>query len=130
MKLLLDTHSWLWWIAEPHRLSDEAQNLIRDSGNEVYLSVASCWEIAIKWGNGKLTLPAEPEIFIPARLRRDNISVLRVELHHALRVGHLPPHHKDPFDRMIIAQGQTEAMPILTADSQFSQYEVQIIAAR
>jgi len=129
VKILLDTHCWLWWLTEPERLSQEVRNMLEDGSNEVFLSAASSWEIAIKYSLGKLHLPEPPERFVPKRLARDAISSLPVEHIHALRVAELPYHHKDPFDRLIISQATIEKLPIVTVDRHFELYDVQVIRA-
>ena len=127
MKILLDTHCWLWWIAEPTKLREDACRQIEDQDNTIYLSAASSLEIAIKYSIGKLKLPEHPERFVPKRLARDAISSLAIEHVHALHVANLPYHHRDPFDRLIISQAQIERIPIMTVDSQFNQYDVEIV---
>jgi len=129
VKLLLDTHAWLWWIGEPSRLGPEAARMIADRRNEVYLSAASSWEIAIKVRLEKLTLPEPPEKFVPSRMERDGIAALAISHPHALAVSSLPMHHRDPFDRMLIAQSRVEKIPILTADPEFSAYDVELVPA-
>jgi len=127
MKILIDTHCWLWWIGEPDKLGDGARRQIGDRNNVIFLSAASSWEIAIKYSIGKLELPEPPERFVPKRLARDAISALPIEHVHALHVASLPYHHRDPFDRLIISQAQIERIPIITLDHQFEPYEVQLI---
>ena len=127
MKALLDTHAFLWWVTEDSRLSSTAINIITDSSNQLFLSTASAWEIVIKARLGKLTLPEPPEIYIPNRLTVNRFENLSIHLIHALQVVNLPDLHKDPFDRIIIAQSQVEKMPILTLDSQIKQYSVDLI---
>jgi PIN domain nuclease of toxin-antitoxin system len=127
MKLLLDTHCWLWWIGAPENLNGRTRRQIADRKNEIYLSAASSWEIAIKYAIGKLPLPEPPGDFVPSRLVRDAISALPVQHHHALHVSTLPYHHKDPFDRLIIAQAMIEQIPILTVDRQFEPYDVELL---
>jgi PIN domain nuclease of toxin-antitoxin system len=127
MKILLDTHCWLWWIIEPDKLGDHARRMIQDPENTIFLSAASSMEIAIKYALGKLPLPETPERFVPQRLARDAISSLPIEHMHALRVATLPPHHRDPFDRLIISQSNLEKIPVMTVDPQFEYYEVEII---
>lgn len=129
MKLLLDTHCFLWWFANDRRLGESARERVSDSGNDVYLSAASSWEIAIKVALGKLTLPETPEVYVPSRLASQAISGLAIEHVHALRVASLPMHHQDPFDRLIVAQAQVEKLPILTADENIAAYEVDAIWA-
>jgi PIN domain nuclease of toxin-antitoxin system len=114
---------------EPTRLRRGTQALIQDLSNDIYLSVASCWEISIKTALGKLRLPAPPAIFIPTRLNQQRMVALPITLDHALAVHTLPPHHNDPFDRMLVAQAQIEGLTIVTADSIFSRYGASAIKA-
>ncbi len=130
MKILLDTHCWLWWITTPESLAPEARQFIGDGRNEIFLSAASSWEIAIKYALGKLPLPESPETFIPPRLMRDAIKPLPIQHTHALHVASLPLHHRDPFDRLLISQAQMERLPIMTVDKQFKAYEVDLIWAK
>lgn len=129
MKILLDTQCWLWMLSAPERFSSHARALVVATENELCLSAASAWEIAIKYALGKLQLPEPPARYVPSRLRETRTSPLAVEHGHALRVAELPPHHRDPFDRLLIAQAQVEDLPILTADPVLSQYDVEIITA-
>ena len=129
MKILIDTSCWLWSLAEPERLNKKASDLISDPRQALFLSAASSWEIAIKAALGRLQLPESPEKYIPARMAAFNILGLPVEHAHALRVFALPPHHRDPFDRILIAQAQVEGMTILTADRSFESYGVRTIWA-
>ena len=127
MKVLLDTHTFLWWIADSPRLSARAREVIRDSNNELVFSAASGWEIAIKAQLGRLQLPDNLEQFIVEQLSLNTILVLPIQLRHALHVYTLPQHHRDPFDRMLVAQSQVENLPVLTTDPQIAQYEVKTI---
>ncbi len=127
MRVLLDTHTFLWWTSGGSRISDRARGLIEDPEVEVLLSVASAWEISIKSARGRLELPVPAERFVPDRLRRHRMSVLDVALSHALRAGALPEIHADPFDRLLVAQAQIEGLPILTADPAIARYEVETI---
>ena len=129
MKILLDTHCWLWWLVSPERLSEKSLQILKDSDNTIFLSAASSWEIAIKYAIGKLSLPEHPMDFVPKRLARDNISSLAVEHVHALHVSTLPAHHRDPFDRLLISQAQIENLSIMTVDSTMELYDVGIIRA-
>jgi PIN domain nuclease of toxin-antitoxin system len=129
MKALLDTHVWLWWGSAPERLKSKARALIGDRANELYLSSASVWEIMIKAKLGKLELPEPAAVFITSRVARDSLLSLDITQTHAIRAGDLPPYHRDPFDRMIIAQAMIEDIPILTADRRFKQYDVKILQA-
>ena len=127
MKLLLDTHCWLWWLTDPDKLSQSAQNLLVDRGNDLYFSVASIWEISIKFSCGKLRLPQVPAKLVPKQMAEDGLIALDIKSTHALQAAALPMHHKDPFDRMLIAQSQLEQLPILTTDSVFDAYNIKVI---
>ncbi len=129
MKLLLDTQCWLWWFAQPERFDDQAIADIVDETNEVWLSVASVWEIGIKVGIGKLTLPESLESYISTRMSQLGARSLQILIPHALQVANLPLHHRDPFDRMLIAQAQTEDMTLVSADALFRQYDVSLLWA-
>jgi PIN domain nuclease of toxin-antitoxin system len=113
----------------PERLSARARSLVEASENDLYMSAASAWEIAIKHSLGKLQLPEPPTRYVPSRLERMGVVPLSIEHAHALRVGTLPRHHRDPFDRLLIAQSQIEGMPVLTGDPVFSSYDVVTIPA-
>jgi len=113
----------------PQRFTDEALGLIEDLDNELFLSAASSWEIAIKHALGKLALPCSPEEYVPDRMNSSGVQALPVEHFHALHVAVLPAHHRDPFDRLLIAQAQVEQLKLLTADSKLGAYDVEIIAA-
>ena len=129
MRILLDTQCWLWMAASPERLSARARSLVDTTEHDLFLSAASAWEIAIKHALGKLRLPEPPARYVPTRLEILRTLPLPIEHRHALQVGALPVHHRDPFDRLLIAQAQMEDLPILTADSVFSRYDVAVIAA-
>ena len=127
MRYILDTHTFLWWITDLDLLSEHARHVIQDGDNTLYLSAASGWEIAIKARLGRLQLPGEPEKVIPEQMSLNAIQGLPIQMGHALRVSSLPDHHRDPFDRMLVAQSQVEELPILTADPQIAQYEVDVV---
>ena len=129
MKVLLDTQVWLWMLAAPERLSKRSRALVISAENELVLSAASAWEIAIKYGLGKLQLPEPPSEYIPRLMARTGITPLPVHHRHALYVASLPRHHRDPFDRLLIAQAQLEELPILTADRTFRRYDVEVLLA-
>lgn len=129
MRILLDTHVWLWLNGIAERLSPPAKAILVDGANELFLSAASTWEIAVKHAAGKLTLPMAPERYIPARLTENGIHPLSIHAAHTLRAGALPPHHRDPFDRMLIAQAQIEELQLMTADGRFDLYEVAVVRA-
>ena len=127
MRILLDTHVFLWWITDSPQLSSHAREIMSDGSSQLFFSAASAWEIAIKVQLGKLTLPDIPARFVPEQLSANAIGSLPVLLSHALHVGSLPGYHRDPFDRMLIAQSQLENLPILTADPRIAQYAVDIV---
>ena len=124
MKLLLDTHVFLWWIGDDKRLSQPARDAIMSSGNAVFLSVASAWELAVKIRLGKLKLKDDLERFLPDQLQRNAIVALPIGLSHAIRLHRLPLHHRDPFDRMLIVQASVENMTLVTADPFVRMYDV------
>lgn len=115
--------------AAPERLSVKARALVDAGGHELYLSAASSWEIAIKYSVGKLRLPEPPGRYVPSRLEALRVVPLPIEHSHALHVATLPKHHRDPFDRVLIAQAQMENLQILTADPLFRAYDVTTIDA-
>ena len=127
MRLLLDTHSFLWFIGGDEQLSDIARELISDIDNEVLLSVGSLWEIAIKVSIGRLTLSKPFEELIPEQLVLNEIAVLPVGLDDLSLIAKLPFHHRDPFDRLIITQAITSELPIVSKDTEFTQYPVELI---
>lgn len=127
MKYLLDTHAFLWWNMDDRQLSDTAKEIIANGENEIYLSAASAWEITLKAARYRLTLPEEPEVYIPSRLSLHNFKSLPVEVRHAIAVYKLPMHHTDPFDRLLVAQSHTESMPLLTVDVEIRKYDVEVI---
>jgi PIN domain nuclease of toxin-antitoxin system len=127
MRALLDTRTFLRWNADDPQLSPRASEIISDGKNEIFLSAASVWEIAIKAAKGRLVLPESPSLYIPDRMSLYRIQPLPVQVSHALHVYDLPPYHADPFDRLLIAQSQLESLPIITADGDFQQYDVEIL---
>ncbi len=129
MKILLDTQCWLWMLADPERLRESARQLLASPDNEILVSAASSWEIAIKYSIGRLPLPAEPAVLVPRWLADSRVSSLPIEHEHALQVSRLPHHHRDPFDRILVAQAQIERLPILTADRQLASYDVDLLPA-
>jgi len=126
-RLLLDTHTFLWWAADASELSDTARKAISDSGNECFLSIASCWEMAIKSSLGKLRLTKPVERFVNDLITENGFRLLAIELRHATKVEALPFHHRDPFDRILLAQAITEKLTIVSADSMFSSYGVKLL---
>lgn len=128
MKLLLDTHVWLWLQEAPERLG-AAEALARDQSNVLLLSACSTWEIMIKFQLGKLHLPAPPAAYVPDRMLTSGVTALAVEHSHALAVGELPAHHGDPFDRLLVAQARVEGATLVTADPAFHPYDVELLWA-
>ena len=120
MNLLLDTHILLWWLADDPGLSEKQRSAIADPANLVYVSAASAWEISIKKALGKLIAPND----LGAALIASELEQLPITVIHAEAVGGLPPHHRDPFDRMLIAQAGVEDLTVVTGDPMFAQYEV------
>ena len=114
-------------VQAPHRLRPEVQSALEDPGNELFLSAASCWELAIKYRLGKLALPEHPHVFVPPRLLRDGVRGLPVDVQHGLDVAGLPNHHADPFDRMLVAQAQSERLTLVTLDDQIARYDVAVL---
>jgi len=126
MKVLLDTHAFLWWVSDDPRVSRRARRIIADSSNQILLSAASAWEIAIKTALGRLMIASDPEEFVPEQMRMNGFEPLPIELRHALHVGVLPPHHSDPFDRMLIAQAAIEECTILSADLEIRRCGIRV----
>jgi PIN domain nuclease of toxin-antitoxin system len=124
MKLLLDTHTFLWFILGNSNLSSNARALVEDQANEKFLSVASLWEIAIKVSIGKLALSDSFNTLIPQQLSVNGFELLGLEVNHAAALINLPFHHRDPFDRLLIAQAIVEQMQIVSIDSIFDSYQI------
>ena len=127
MRALLDTHSFLWFMSGDEKLSSTARAILDDIENEVILSVASLWEIAIKASLGKISLERSFEDLIPQQLVSNEIGVLPIRLKHLAVLTDLPFRHRDPFDRLLIAQAMAEGLPILTRDPAFLDYPVQVL---
>lgn len=127
MKILVDTHCWLWFLLTPERLSDAALDALADASNEVYVSAAVAWEIVIKHGLGRLPLPAPAAQYVPERMVAVGHRPLAIEVEHAVALAALPPNHKDPFDRILVAQAQVEHLTLLTADEKIQAYAVDLL---
>jgi PIN domain nuclease of toxin-antitoxin system len=127
MKYLLDTMVWLWSVGPTEKIGKRGLEILASGDEEIYLSAASSWEIAIKMQLGKFKLPGEPGRHVPKRLAEQGIRSLSITQSHALKVYDLARHHGDPFDRLIIAQALHEQMAILTADRAFAKYPVDIV---
>jgi PIN domain nuclease of toxin-antitoxin system len=125
MNLLVDTHALLWWLDDNPSLSKKARTSISDIGNSVFVSAAVIWEIEIKKALGKLKIPSD----FRRVLAQQSFEMLPVTVEHAYAVGDLPTYHRDPFDRMLIAQAQVEGFTVVTRDSIFDRYEIPIIQA-
>ncbi len=130
MRILFDSHSWLWLQTTPERLSADALRSVEDPANELILSVASAWEISIKYALGKLVLPRPPMDYFTERIPTSGVVPMPISLSHALHVATLPMHHRDPFDRILIAQAQLESLTVLTSDRRFGSYDVDVLWAR
>lgn len=124
MKVLLDTHAFLWFLESDPHFSQRALSFIQDRSSEVLVSTAGLWEIAIKLSLGKLRLGGPFETFIPQQLSANDIGLLGIELGHMAIVSDLPLYHRDPFDRMLIAQSITERMLVISADPAFDAYGI------
>lgn len=127
MKVLIDTHTFLWWNMDDPELSLRAKEVIADGQNEVFLSAASVWEIVIKTARGRLVLPEPPAQYISSRMGLYRFRPLPVQISHAAQVYELPPYHDDPFDRMLIAQSQLESMPLVTKYEDILHYDLETI---
>jgi PIN domain nuclease of toxin-antitoxin system len=127
VKLLLDTHAFLWWVGASRELSRKARAAIGSGRNTCFVSVASAWEIAIKVSLGSLRVEGALERFLPEQIAANGFLPLALDLKHAARVATLPFHHRDPFDRLLIAQALEEELAIVTADPAFARYGVRRI---
>jgi PIN domain nuclease of toxin-antitoxin system len=126
MQLLIDTHVFLWMQSDPGRFGSTTRSLIEGQGTTLFLSAASSWEIAIKYAIGRLSLPEPPSAYVPSRMSASAVTGLPIEHAHALAVENLDLHHRDPFDRMLVAQAKTDGLTILTADRKLEPYPVDI----
>ncbi|GAB4506077.1 MAG: type II toxin-antitoxin system VapC family toxin [Anaerolineales bacterium] len=127
MKLLLDTHTFIWWDSEPAKLSPQALALCQDTQNMLLLSVASIWEMQIKFQLGKLRLALPLKEIIESQRQTNNIEILPVTLAHVLALEHLPAYHKDPFDRLLVAQAIVEEAVLVSGDPNIAKYPVQVV---
>jgi len=124
MNLLLDTHTFLWFVAGDSKLSQPARSVIEDVNNNRYVSMASLWEIAIKVSIGKLLLSEPVETLIPEQLAKNRIELLDISVEHTALIASMPFHHRDPFDRLLIAQSKVEQMTLVSVDAVFDAYGV------
>ncbi len=127
MKLLLDTHTFIWWDSEPAKLSFQALALCQDRQNVLLLSVVSVWEMQIKLQLGKLRLTLPLREIIETQRHTNNVEILPITLAHVLALEHLPTHHKDPFDRLLVAQAIVEEAVLVSADPNIVKYAVQVV---
>jgi len=126
MRLLLDTHAMLWWLSGDARMSELAREAITDGRNQLVWSMASSWEIAIKVGIGKLALQRPLTELFSEIVSGQAVQLLPITHDHCVLLGELPLHHRDPFDRMLVAQAQAERLPILSADPKLSRYDIEV----
>ncbi len=129
MRYLLDTGVWLWSLWAPERISRKGRDVLADLSHEVFLSAVTSWEVAIKSAAGKLDLPEAPGTFVPRRMADQSLRPLLISHQHALAVFGLPDHHRDPFDRLLIAQANLEDMVLITADRMIEKYPVHVLWA-
>lgn len=122
--VLLDTHVFVWALAMPSRIPDSVWSLLQDPEQRLLLSVASAWELAIKSARGRLSLPGGVQGFVGEGCRRTGVSMLGIDLAHTAEVERLPHHHRDPFDRMLVAQARVESLALLSFDSALDDYDV------
>jgi PIN domain nuclease of toxin-antitoxin system len=127
VRALLDTHAFLWAITDDRRLSRKAQTVLASGQNEIFLSVAGVWEILTKVQIGKLRLPLPVGPYVKRQMARHNVQVLPLRLEHVLRLEQLPMHHRDPFDRILVAQSIEEKLPIISFDPLLARYPVAIV---
>ena len=125
MRLLLDTHAFVWWITDVSRLTRTARSAIADPGNDVFVSAITGWEVAVKRAKGTMTAPDN----LSAMVEEKRFTHLPLTFHHAEQAGKLPMHHRDPFDRLLIAQAQAEGLILVTRDHRIPRYDVATMAA-
>ena len=124
MDLLLDTHTFLWFVFGSSRMSEKAEALVQDPTNRKFLSLATPWEVGIKVSTGKLTVSQPVEQFFAEEMDANSVQMLPITLAHITRVSTLPFHHRDPFDRMLVAQSLTENIPLVSADTTLDAYGI------
>ena len=129
MRVLSDTCVFLWMRMAPERLASEVREILVDETNDVLFSAVSSFEIAVKYAIGRLDLPDPPSVYVPERIASSGLTAIPIEHSHSLRVASLPMHHRDPFDRLLIAQAAEMKVPIVTDDRSFRPYEVDVIVA-
>jgi PIN domain nuclease of toxin-antitoxin system len=127
VRILLDTHAFLWSYAEPERLSPTARSALADPGNSLVVSAATAWEIATKWQRGRLDVAEPPSMMVRKQIELLDASVLDIRLDHCLHSALLPLVHRDPFDRMLVAQAQVEKLVLLSSDARIRRYAVDVL---
>lgn len=127
MRLLLDTHTFLWWVHDGAQLSKRARAAVADPRNDCFLSLVSCWEMAIKVSLGKLKLPGTIDRFVPEHLTINSFLQLEIKFRHITRLAALQHHHRDPFDRLLVAQAVEERLTLVSADPIFRKYGVKLL---
>jgi PIN domain nuclease of toxin-antitoxin system len=127
VRVLLDTHAFLWLADNPERLAPAALEALRDPRTDVFVSAVSAWEIAIKVAIGKLRIPLPPTQWVAERMARSRLTGLSIEIRHAVRIAALPRHHRDPFDRMLAAQAEVEGLRLATRDRSFAAYGIDLL---
>lgn len=130
MRLLLDSNCFLWLLHEPDRIAARVRRRLHDVRVELYLSAVSAWEIGIKVAQGKLRLPVPLAQLVESMIVAQRLRPLAIEVAHALEAASLPMHHRDPFDRMLVAQARREGLTLVTADRQLEPYDVKVLWAR
>jgi PIN domain nuclease of toxin-antitoxin system len=130
MRILLDPLVWLWMIADPDQLTDEAQQAFADTENELYLSAAGVWKIAMEHAAGRIKYSGSPAVQVPFHIKRSGVTLLPITADHALAAAALPMHHRDTFDRMMIAQATSEQLTLATANDSLSAYGVPLLNVR
>jgi PIN domain nuclease of toxin-antitoxin system len=127
MRVLLDTHAWIWLQDRPERFSARTMDVLQDPETDRLVSLVTIWELAVKLALGKVRVPGLLDEYIPSRLELTMARTLPIDVRHAVRVATLPMHHRDPFDRLLIAQAQIERLAIVTADRRFAAYGVELL---
>ena len=127
MKLLFDTHTFMWWHSEPDRIPRDSLTLLQNPNHELLLSIVSLWEMQIKIQLGKLTLRDDLELMLKTQQEQNNITLLSITFLHILELKNLPLHHKDPFDRLLLAQSKVENATLISRDSVFQNYDCPVI---
>ena len=124
-RLLLDTHALVWWLSDVSRLSEAARAAIAEPRNDIFVSAVTGWEIAVKRAMGRMTAPDN----LSAMVEERGFTHLPLTFHHAEQAGNLPPHHRDPFDRLLVAQAQAEGLILVTRDARIPRYGIRILTA-